>query len=324
MNTKSQANMYKLIRELGDVLGIARMTVLCLDSFIESIRLLKCRRDQFDALYKDLAKTITECQPSIIPLMRLLKYFEEDMEREIKPEMDMATVKQVTIRLLKDRVAQIKRNTGQVTENGLAYVKNRDVIIVHSASTVVINTLIQAKEKLNRNFKVIILDLSERTRQSVQALSDAGIDYIVTPAHNLSHHIEGATKMFLGAMTITKDGKIVAPVGTAGTVSLCRHHNVKVHLFANTLNYSIRSAAEQKIFQAKKEAQIGATDFAMTTHSHDLVSLSHIDHIITEIGEVAADGDLSAPPVPIRGKSADGQEAAAFNVGFQEMAPASS
>lgn len=300
MNKKSKDNMYQLIRDLSDVQGIARMTILCLNAFIDSIRQLKCTREEFDSLYKELAMAIRESQPNIIPLIHLLEYFELDMECALKPDMDMEAVRKLTINSLKQRIAQFERNAEMVTQNGLAYVSNRDVIVVHSASTVVINILVQAKKKLGRQFKVIILDLyPERTRQTVQAMKAAGIEYLVTPAHNLSHQIEEATKMFVGAMTITKDQKIVAPVGTAGTVSLCLLHGVKVHLFANTLHYSHRTSSEQNIFQIKKSAQIGSTDFSMTSHSHDLVSLRFIDHIVSEIGEVSEDGILIAQPVSV-------------------------
>ncbi len=322
MNKKNQVNMYKLIRELGEVQGIARMTVMCLTAFIESIRLLKCTRDQVVELYRELTKAIRDSQPAIIPLIRLLEYFESDMEREIKPEMSVDEVKKVAIRSLEERISQFKRNTTRVTENGLAYVTNRDVIVVHSPSSVVNNLLIQAKKELGREFKVIILDLlAERTRQTVQALQDAGIEYVVTPAHNLSHHVENANKMFIGAVTITKDRKIVAPVGTAGSVSMCRHHGVKVHLFANTLNWSTRSSAEQNIFQAEEAAQIGSTDFSMTTHSHSLVSLDLIDHIITEIGEVSADGTLVVPPIEAAAGVPNDEKRFFSTTGLPEMAP---
>ncbi len=300
MNQKSIANMYKLLRDLSDVKGIARMTTLCLEAFIETIRQLKCTREEVESLYKEMAQTIRKSQPNIIPLMHLMEFFELDMERYLKPEMDIETVGKLAIQSLEGKILQFKRNAASVTENGLAYIQNRDVIVVHSASTVVTNILIQAKEKLNRRFKVIILDLNpERTRQTFLALQKAGIEHLIIPAHNLSHHIEEATKMFVGAMTITKDKKIIAPVGTAGTVSICRLNGVKVHLFANTLHYSHRNSMDQNIFQAQEEINSSNMDFSLTTHSHDLLSLGFIDHIVSEIGEISEDGDLIIPAKPI-------------------------
>ena len=292
--------MYKLLRELGNVKGIAAMVILCLGAFIEAIRQLKCSREEFDSLYMELSEIVKNSQPGIIPLTHLLEYFELDMQQRLKPEMTMETVRKISIQSLEDKISRFKRNAAQVKKNGLAYVRNRDVIVVHSASTVVTNILVHAKEKLDRQFKVIVLDLcTERTQQTVQALRRVGIEHTIIPAHNLSHHIEGATKMFVGAMTITSNRKIVAPVGTAGTVSLCRLNGIKVHLFANTLHYSHQNSARQNIFQVQEEANIGTTEFSLNTHSHDLVCLSFIDHIVTEIGEVSEEGLLIAAPVSV-------------------------
>ena len=97
MNQTSKSNMYKLLRELGDVKGTARMTILCLNAFIDSIRQLKCTRQEFDGLYKELAATIRKSQPNIVPLIHLMEYFELDMERFLKPEMDMDAVKILAI-----------------------------------------------------------------------------------------------------------------------------------------------------------------------------------------------------------------------------------
>ena len=300
MNQKSKQTMYKLLRDLSDVQGVARMTILSLNAFIESIKQLKCTREEFDALYTELSEALKTSQPNIAPLKHLLDYFEMEMQDRLRPDMDIEEVRLVTIRTLKERIFQFERNATQVTENGLAYIQNRDVIVVHSPSTVITNILIQAKERLGREFEVIVLDHnSERTRQTVHALRAVGIKHMITPAHNLSHHIDKANKMFVGAMTITADHKIVAPVGTAGAVSLCRLNGIGVHLFANTLHYSYRPSMDQNIFQEQEETRIGAVDVSLTTHSHDLVSLDFIDHIVTEIGEVSSEGNLVSAPIPL-------------------------
>jgi translation initiation factor 2B subunit (eIF-2B alpha/beta/delta family) len=93
--------------------------------------------------------------------------------------------------------------------------------------------------------------------------------------------------MFVGALTITSDRKIVAPTGTAGTVGLCHLNGISVHLFANSLHYSHRDSSHQDIYKTQEETQSANMNFSMTTHSHDLVDLDLIDHIVTETGEIA-------------------------------------
>ena len=287
MNDKNRQNMYKLLRNLGDMQGIARMTVLSLNSFIESIRQLKCTKDQLQPLYFELAEALKSSQPKIIPLIHLLERFEKEMGEIMTPEMDLEEIREKTIENLQERIKQFQDNAARVTENGLKYINNHDVIIVHSPSSVVTNILVQAKEKWNKRFEVIILEHNrDRTRQIIQALRDNDIDHIVAPAYNLSHHIDRATKMFVGALTITSDRKIVAPTGTAGSVSLCHLNGIPVHLFANTLHYSHKASMDQYIYQEEENTHSANMDFSMTTHSHDLVSLDLINHIVTENGEL--------------------------------------
>jgi translation initiation factor 2B subunit (eIF-2B alpha/beta/delta family) len=287
MMNKSNQTMYRLLRELGNVHGIATMTILALNSFIESIRQLKCSKKETVPLYFELANALKNSQPNIIPLMHLLEQFENEMQASLTSEMDLETRRQKTIEILQRKIELFQSNADRVTENGLNYINDNDVIIVHAASSVVTSILVQAKKKLNRCFKVIILENNpERTRQTVRALREADIEHIVAPAHNLSHYIEGANKMFVGALTITSDHKIVAPTGTAGTVSLCHLNKISVHLFANSLHYSHRDSSHQEIYQEQEETHSANINFNMTTHSHDLVDLELIDHIITETGEI--------------------------------------
>ncbi|SMC41886.1 Translation initiation factor 2B subunit, eIF-2B alpha/beta/delta family [Desulfocicer vacuolatum DSM 3385] len=290
MNDKNRQNMYKLLRELGDVQGIARMTVLSLNSFIESIRQLQCTKQELQPLYFELAEALKSSQPKIIPLIHLLEQFEEEMEAVMTPEKSLEEIRETAIKSLEDKIRQFQDNAAKVTENGLKFINNHDVVIVHSASSVVTDILVQAKEKWNKRFEVVILEHNrDRTRQIIQALRDNDIDHIVTPAYDLSHHIDRATKMFVGALTITSDRKIVAPSGTAGTVSLCHLNGIPVHLFANTLHYSHRTSTDQYIYEAEEDTHSANMDFSITSHSHDLVSLDLINHIVTENGETSKD-----------------------------------
>lgn len=284
--------MYKLLRSIGDVQGIARTTILALESFIESIHELKCSREEVLDLYSELAMAIKNSQPKIIPLIHLIERFEKEMDQTFKSEkdIDLDEIRVIAEKSLNKQIDLFKQNAKRVTENGLNYVQNNDVIIVHSPSSVITNILIQAKERLNLKFSVIILEQNaERTRQFVQALRKVDIEHFVTHAYDLSHHIEQANKMFFGALTITSDKKIVAPSGTAGTVSLCHINNVKVHLFANTLHYSHGKATDQLIFQQEENHYCNVCQFPVRSHSHDLVNLKLIDHIVNENGEATID-----------------------------------
>jgi translation initiation factor 2B subunit (eIF-2B alpha/beta/delta family) len=85
---------------------------------------------------------------------------------------------------------------------------------------------------------VIVLkqDLA-KTRRLIKSLSAADIDMEIIPEYSLSHYIEQGSKVFMGALSITKDLKVVSAVGSANIVSLCHLNNLPIYLFANTLKF---------------------------------------------------------------------------------------
>ncbi len=245
MNTKDRENLYKLFRDMADVLGTSRMTEIALESFIQAIRALKCPREAILPLFNELSECIKNSRPRVVPLIHLLE-------------------------------------------------QDGDVILVHSASGVVIKILLNAKEKLQRNFKAVVLKQDfAKTRQLIQAIAQAGIPHEVVPEYDLIHHLPQATKLFIGAVAVTPDLNVVASAGTANIVSLCHLGKIPVYLFVNSLKFSHQSAQEQHIHRKEeKETRDGLT-YNLTTFSHSLVALQLIDHVITGKGEIkttAADG----------------------------------
>jgi translation initiation factor 2B subunit (eIF-2B alpha/beta/delta family) len=106
--------------------------------------------------------------------------------------------------------------------------------------------LVRAKEIMKKNFKLIILKQDfVKTKLLVRTLSKAKIDLLVVPEYSLSHYIEKANKLFIGAVSIAPDAKVLAAIGTANIVGLCHINEVPVHLFANSLRFSFHLSSNQ-------------------------------------------------------------------------------
>ena len=170
-------------------------------------------------------------------------------------------------------------------EHGLTCISEGDVIIVHTISYDVTNMLKLARETLQKTFKVIVLkqDLA-KTRRLIKSLSAAGIDMEIIPEYSLSHYIEQGNKVFMGALSITDDMKVISAIGSANIVSLCHLSNLPVYLFANTLKFSHRHSSQQRIHRKVESKTHGDVSFQLITHSHDTVDLKHVDFLVTEDG----------------------------------------
>ncbi len=285
MNQTDRENLYKLFRDHGDVLGFVRTTVVALKSFMESIRLLKCTTGEIMPLIFDLIQVIRCSEPKIIPLIHLIEQFETEMQASAGQDVD--TIKAQAIQILQQKVDLYQSNVQRVTEHGAKCLQDGDTVVVHMASSVVTNILLKAMETRDINLKVIILQQNlVRAKQLINALSKAEIEHVIVPVYNLSHYLEGSNKLLIGAVTVTEDRKIVAPVGTASIVSLCHANNVDVYLFANTLHFSHLGSSTQQIHCELQNMNFEDCAYSMVTYSHDLVDLDMIDHVITEDGEM--------------------------------------
>jgi len=285
MNDKDRQNLFKLFRDHGDVLGTDGTTRVALTSIIRAIRDLKCPAEAFEALVHELLASIKATEPRITPLIHLVEQFESEMQGEFGG--GLRAMKDKVVRILEDKVALLDGITQQMIANGLACIKRYDVIIVYSTSGVVRNILVEAN-RIGKPFEVLILRQDfTKTRKLIWTASSQDIDHQVIPEYNLSNFVTKANKFFLGATSITPDGKAVCPLGAAEVVSLCHLNGIKIHLFANSLKFSHRASQHQAI-HAKEENRLEAdTAYNMTIHSHCLVDLKHVDFLVREDGIIA-------------------------------------
>lgn len=285
MNQAEKENLDGLFLYHGNVLGAARTTSMALNSLVNAFEQLECEQDEIFERYEELAAAIKSTQPRITPLSHMLEQFEEEMKPYWAKEI--SELKAQAQKILKQKVKLYRSLAERVVRHGIQFVEEGDGIIVHSASSMVTNVLLQAKQVLLKDFSVIVLQLDPvRTPQVALILEEQEIPHIVIPAFNLCHYVEQANKILLGAVSVTRDLKVVAPVGTSTTLSLCRLNNIKSYLFANSFHFSHGLADAQRIYQADEKIASSRATYQLTTHSHDLVDVDLIDTLVDEDGVV--------------------------------------
>lgn len=288
MNQSEKENLDNLFLYHGNVLGAARTTVMALKSLITAFIQLECEQEEIFERYQELAAAIKATQPRITPLSHMLEQFEVEMRTFWDTDID--TIKAEALKILDTKVKLYRSRAERVVRHGIQFIEEGDGIIVHSASSMVTNVLIQAKQVLLKDFSVIVLQLDPvRTPQVAFSLKQAEIPHTVIPAFNLCHYVEGANKLLLGGVSITRDLKVVAPVGTSTTLSLCRFNNIKSYLFANSYHFSHGLADSQRIYRTDRNISSSRTTYQLTTYSHDLVDLDLLDVLVDEEGIVEND-----------------------------------
>jgi translation initiation factor eIF-2B subunit alpha len=288
MKSTEKENLNKLFLYHGNVLGAARTTVMALNALIDTFARLDCENEAIMERYQELAQAIRSTEPRIIPLIHMLEQFEIDITPYL--DADVETLRGAAIKILQKKAALIESRVERVVRHGIQFVEDGDGIILHSASTIITSILLQAKQVMMREFSVVVLQLDPvRTPQAAHSLHEAGIPHQVIPAFNLCHYLDRANKIFLGAVSISRDLKVVAPVGTSSTLSLCRYNNIKSYMFANSFHFSHGLGLAQRIRQEETDVATPRTTYHLTSHSHDLVDISLIDVLVDEDGIVDAE-----------------------------------
>lgn len=286
---QERETLNELLLYHSHTIGAARLTPMALDALVNAFKELKPSKADLMLLFEEVREAIRDSRPKPIPLIRLLRLF----EREFLPFTETVGFEEqrsMAIRLLEEKRNLYLQKRDLVTLQGLRHLEDGDSIIVHSAGSVVTNVLVEASLQEDHNFMVFVLQLDPvRTPRVAAALEEAGIPYLIVPVHDLCHYQGHANKIFVGALTITPDRKVVAPVGTANVLSICHVAGVKSYLFANTLHYSLGIARTQQIDRTDFELEDPETTFSVTSHSHDLVDLRLIDTIVNEYGVVPKD-----------------------------------
>lgn len=285
MKEKDKEILYRLVRDHEDVMGASRAAMLAIEAFIKSIQQLRCTIDQVRELYLELAEAIKNTEPKIVPLIHLI----EEFEKEIEPAFgeDLEQIRNEAVRILTDKLEKIRTRVGQVIEEGLSHIRKGDVILVHTASKDVLNMLVMAREVFQKRFSVLVLKQDfVKTKQLIRALDRAGVDLTVVPEYNLTHCLDRANKLFIGAVSITRDMKVVTAIGTANIVGLCHLNRIPVYLFATTLKISHQDSSEHRIHTKVEPKSHDDCTYSLTTHSHDLLDLNLVDILVTEDGEI--------------------------------------
>lgn len=287
MNTNDREIMYKLFRDHEDIIGSTQTSLLVAQSMIDSIEQLKCSRDDILQKIRELIDTIKHSEPRIVSLINMISI----CERKVNSignlhKGTMEEIKRTVTMSIKEEIEHLNQNIQRVVDFGVECVEDGDFIIVYSVSAPVKRILPEAKKR-GKNFRVLIIRQDIRkTHQIMQILDKEGVRYVVAPEYGLSHFLDKANKLFLGANAVTEDGKVVVAAGTSNIISTVHIHQLPVFLFFNSLKFSAKKSVEQNIHKKAEKISNNAFEYTLISHSHDLIDLKLIDHLVTEYGEI--------------------------------------
>lgn len=196
------------------------------------------------------------------------------------------------VEALKSFAEDAKQEKKKMVKAGVSAMAKNDVILIHSISGSVLDTLIEAKRK-GKDFEVIVAEQeSEKTQQIIELLAKKKISFKVVPEYMLSHVEADITKVFLGAVTINSEMNVVCDAGSNAIVSEFHLSNKPIFLFISTRKFSLwKARSEHHHYKVKSTQTLSCApvQFQRLKFSHDRVPLSYYDAVVTELGRMKPD-----------------------------------
>ncbi|MBN1841978.1 MAG: hypothetical protein JW883_06815 [Deltaproteobacteria bacterium] len=287
MSNNNLEILYRLLREHLHVIGTSRTTLMALESFIASLKELRCSKENIREQISGLAEAIKSGKPRIAPLINLIVLSEREFEnRKIFDRNTVDAIKNAAIAVIGDQMLRLKQSTIKIVDLGVHYVENEDFIIIHSFSSPILKIFSEAK-RLGKDFRILILKQDFiKTKQVIKYMDKEDVAHVVIPEYNLSHFVDKATKLFLGAISITRDNKALCSMGTTSIASIAHLNRLPVYLFVDSLKISTEKHTDQNIFEKREILYHDGVQYTQIAHSHEIVDLDLINYLITEEGEI--------------------------------------
>ncbi|EDK47275.1 translation initiation factor eIF-2B [Acetobacter pasteurianus] len=124
-------------------------------------------------------------------------------------------------------VQRAKISRDKLAEFGVSFIKDDDIILVHSYSRVVFNLLLKAKQEQLTRFKVLVTELrpTENGFIMAQKLKEADIPCEVIVDNAVGYVLHKVDKIFVGAEGVAESGGIINHIGTYQIGCLAKVNN---------------------------------------------------------------------------------------------------
>lgn len=246
--------------------------------------------DDFFHQFSEVLETVKNTQPRIaLVIDNLYEVWNVLLEAQKKkhPEGHLYWERQVLNAIREYRHASREEHK-KMTTFGVREIHKGDVILIHSVSRSVLDTLFEAKRE-GKEFRVIVAEQEiEKTQQLIELLSRHQIHFQVVPEYMLSH-IE-VDKVFLGGVTINNQMNVVGDAGSDAVVSEFHLRKSPIYLFISTRKLSLWKSREAhhayKVKSIRTYYGFKPITFERIKFSHDRVPLHYYDYIITELGKM--------------------------------------
>lgn len=119
-------------------------------------------------------------------------------------------------------------------------IKDGDVIVTYGFSSIIQQTFLFAAEKLNKKFRVVVVDSFPRFegRKLLESLSASGIPCTYLLINAAAYMMREASKVMIGAAGVRANGNVSSRCGTASVCMMAHYYRVPVMVLCQTFKFT--------------------------------------------------------------------------------------
>ena len=243
-----------------------------------------------DAFKKDLAeasRTILDSRPTAVSLWN-------GVHATLKGVDSAASADEIRASVVSNAESFCRRSeeaVGRIARIGAKRIQDGDVIVTHCNSSAALGVIKEAHRQ-GKEFKVYATE-SRPWRQgilTVRDLSEAGVDVTLIIDSAVRTVMKRATKVFVGADTITSHGALINKIGTSQLALVAHEARVQFYVCAETYKFSpmtlygdMVTIEERDISEIVSPGEV-PDGVKVFNPVFDSTPAQYIDAIVTELG----------------------------------------
>ncbi|XP_046691700.1 translation initiation factor eIF-2B subunit delta isoform X2 [Silurus meridionalis] len=261
---------------------------------------------------------LNQCRPLSASMGNAIKY----IKKEISNIPNQCKEEEAKKKLLSciDNYAneKIKLAAEAISKCASEKISDGDVILVYGCSSLVNHILCEAFEKLQKKFRVIVVDSRPRLegREALRRLVKKGIRCTYVLISALSYILPEVSKVFLGAHALLANGYVMSRVGTSQIALVAKAYNVPVLVCCETYKFCERVQTDSFVSnelddpddlivtrkgKTPLENWQSVTSLGLLNLVYDVTPPDFVDLVITELGMIPC----TSVPVVLRVKNVD-------------------
>ena len=245
--------------------------------------------EEFWLEQKMVGERLMSARPAMAPVFNIVERLLDIISEKVT-EMKLDSIRRLTISKADEIIESSIQAVAQIAEHASKLIASGDIIMTHSCSSTVIETLKKAFTR-DGNIEVIATRsgpgrTGERTAQQL-GLYGIPVTFIDDTAMGL--YISKVNKVVVGADRICADGKIINGIGTYQLALAAERASLPFYVLCETLKFDPRLRGDEVDLEEKEPSEVAKpgilpSEVRVKNPYFDITPLELVTGIVTENG----------------------------------------